>query len=127
MSKDKKKFCDDLKEFFRKRGLTQQNIADKLGVSQSYVGMLMSGNKDFGKNTAQTWADEFGLSVAWLLTGEGSITGNNVTQNNQNGDNFQGNGLTVNKGDAEYLALLKKKDEQIDRLLTIIENMQTKK
>lgn len=123
MIKDKKKFCDDLKEFFRVRGLTQNDIAERLGVSQSYIGMLMSGNKAFGKNTAQSWAEEFGLSMAWLLTGEGSMFPGNV-QNNQNGDNFQGDGMTVNKTDAEFFALLRKKDEQIDRLLSIIREYQ---
>lgn len=124
MIKDKEKFSTDLRDFFKKLGLTQQNIADRLNVSQSYVGMLMSGAKPFGKATAQTWSETFGLSVAWLLTGEGDISGNVVQQHNQNGDNIQGNGVTVNKPDYEYLALLKKKDEQIDRLINIIEKLQ---
>lgn len=123
MIKDKKKFCEDLKDFFKAQGLTQQNIAERLNVSQSYVGMLMAGSKAFGKNTAQAWADEFGLSAAWLLTGEGAISGA-VIQNNQSGDNFQGNGMTVHKEDGCLIAQLKKKDEQIDRLLRIIEKMQ---
>ena len=124
MIKDRKKFCEELRDFMKSQGLTQQMIADRLGISQSYVGMLMSGNKAFGKQAAQTWADAFGLSAAWLLTGEGAISGGVVHQNNQNGDNYQGDGMTVHKGDADYLALLKKKDEQIDRLLAIIEIMQ---
>lgn len=123
MIKDKKKFCEDLKDFFKAQGLTQQNIAERLNVSQSYVGMLMSGAKAFGKNTAQTWADEFGLSAAWLLTGEGSLTCG-VIQNNQSGDNYQGNGMTVHKGDGSLIDQLKEKDRQIDRLLRIIEKMQ---
>lgn len=38
---------------------------------------------------------------------------------------FKGNGNTVNTGtgDEKYLELLQKKDEQIDRLLSIIERM----
>ena len=125
MIKDKEKFSADLKDFFRGQGLSQNDIAARFGVSQSYVGMLMTGKKEFGKNTAQQWADEFGLSVAWLLTGEGDmLQGKLIQQNNQNGDNFQGEGFTVNKGDTEFFALLRKKDEQIDRLLTIIEKMQ---
>lgn len=123
MIKDKKKFCDDLKEFFKAQGLTQQNIAERLKVSQSYVGMLMSGAKAFGKNTAQTWADEFGLSAAWLLTGEGAMVCG-VVQNNQNGDNYQGDGMTVHKDGEDLREQIKKKDEQIDRLLRIIEKMQ---
>lgn len=123
MIKDQKKFCDDLKLFFKSQGLTQNEIAERLGVSQSFVGMLLTGRKAFGKTTAQTWADEFGLSAAWLLTGEGAMLGS-VIQNNQNGDNIQGVGNTVNKGDEDYIAMIKKRDEQIDRLLSIIEKMQ---
>lgn len=70
MIKDQKKFCEELRDFMKSQGLTQQTIAERLGVSQSYVGMLMSGNKAFGKQAAQTWAEAFGLSAAWLLTGE---------------------------------------------------------
>ena len=124
MIKDQKKFCDDLKDFFKSQGLTQQKIAERFGVSQSYVGSLLTGATPIGKKTASKWAKEFGLSEAWLLTGEGDMFGGVVQQNNQNGDNYQGNGMTVHKGDADYLALLKKKDEQIDRLLAIIEKMQ---
>lgn len=123
MIKDKKKFCEDLKNFFKAQGLTQQSIAERLNVSQSYVGMLMSGSKAFGKNAAQTWADMFGLSAAWLLTGEGSITGE-VVQNNHSGDNFQGDGMTIHQENRCLIDQLKKKDEQIDRLLRIIEKMQ---
>lgn len=124
MNYDKKKFCDDLKEFFRQRGLTQQNIAERFGVSQQYVASLLNGTNPFGKKVAHKWAEEFGLSEAWLLTGVGDITTTGVVQNNQNGDNYQGVGMTVNKTDAKFFALLRKKDEQIDRLLSIIEKMQ---
>lgn len=124
MDKDKKKFCDDLKDFFKSRGLTQQKIAERFGVSQQYVASLLNGSNPFGKKVAHKWAEEFGLSEAWLLTGIGDITTTGVVQNNQNGDNYQGDGMTVHKSDADFLSLLKKKDEQIDRLLAIIEKMQ---
>lgn len=124
MIKDQKKFCDDLKKFFKSRGLTQQNIAERFGVSQQYVASLLNGANPFGKKVAQRWAAEFGLSESFLLTGEGEVTTVGVVQNNENGDNFNGEGITVNKGDSDYLALLKKKDEQIDRLLSIIEKLQ---
>lgn len=124
MIKDKKKFCEELRDYMKSQGWTQQTIAERLGVSQSYVGMLMSGNKAFGKHAAQTWADAFGLSAAWLLTGDGNISGSVVMQNNQSGDNYQGDGMTVHKGDGDLIAQLKEKDKQIDRLLRIIEKMQ---
>lgn len=123
MTNSKKKFCDDLKEFFKAQGLTQQSIAERFGVSQSYVGSLLNGTTAFGKKAAHKWAEEFGLSEAWLLTGEGAMVCG-VVQNNQSGDNYQGNGMTVHKGDGDLIDQLKEKDRQIDRLLRIIEKMQ---
>lgn len=121
---DAKKFCDALKEFFKEQGLTQRAIAQRLGVTQQYVTSILNGANPIGKKTAARLSQEFGLSEAWLLTGEGCMTTACIVQNNENGDNYQGNGMTVNKSDAEYIAMLKKKDEQIDRLLSIIEKMQ---
>lgn len=73
------------------------------------------------------------LNKVWLLTGEGNMLNPSIVQNNQNGDNINGQSVKVeNKTDAEKLLdtikecheLLKKKDEQIDRLLTLLENKQ---
>lgn len=128
MIKDIEKFCKELKDFLKSKGLTQQQVADLFGVSQSYIGSLLNGTNRFGKKVAKQWSEQFGISEAWLLTGEGAMfPGVGVMQNNQNGDNYNGAGFTVHKSDAEYISLLKKKDEQIDRLLSIIENMQINK
>ena len=124
MIKDKERFCKDLKDFFKIKNLKYQDIAERLGVSPSYVGTILSGNKAFGKSAAEKWAEEFGLSAAWLLTGEGEMTPCSVHQENVNGDNVHGDGVTINKTDSELIALIKKRDEQIDRLLSIIEHMQ---
>lgn len=97
MENDKKKFCDDLKEFFKAQGLTQQNIAERFGVSQQYVASLLNGTAPFGKKVAHKWAEEFGLPEGWLLTGNGYITTKNIVQKNQSGDNYQGDGMTVNQ------------------------------
>lgn len=66
---------DSLKKYFNSIGLTQQDIADKLGVSQAAVSALLNG-KPFGKKLAQKWADVFGLKPNWLLTGEGEMLKN---------------------------------------------------
>lgn len=98
-------------------------------MSQSYVNALLNDKKAFGKKQAQKWNELFGLSVNWLLTGEGNITNNGIVQNNQSGDNIQGHSVTVNKTEKDYLEIIKrqseqlsKSQEQIDRLLSIIEN-----
>lgn len=126
MIKDKEKFCEELKDFFKSQGITQQEIANRCHTQQQYVNSLLNGKKSFGKKAADLWAETFGLSASWLLTGEGEMLTGTIVQNNQNGDNINGEGFTVNKAELEFMSLLKKKDEQIDRLLTIIEKMQEK-
>lgn len=123
------KIGEKLSAFFKEKGITQDEIAARLGVSQSYVNALLNDKKAFGKKQAQKWNELFGLSVNWLLTGDGNITNNGVIQNNQNGDNIHGNSVTVNKTEKDYLEIIKrqseqlsKSQEQIDRLLSIIEN-----
>ena len=45
-----------LKKYFKERHMTQQAIADVLGVSQGAVTALLNG-KPFGSKTAQAWSD----------------------------------------------------------------------
>lgn len=67
------------------------------------------------------------LNTNWLLTGEGEMLNPNVIQKNQNGDNIHGDTVTVNKSEtASFLELLKKKDEQIDNLISIINKLSDK-
>lgn len=62
-----------LKEYFDGKGITQVDIASKLGVSKAYVNSLFTGKREFGKQQAETWSNLFGLSSSWLLTGEGNM------------------------------------------------------
>lgn len=65
-----------LSRFLADRGLTQEGVADSLGVSQPYVNSLLKGKKAFGKEQAKKWSDLFGISRSWLLTGEGPMLRN---------------------------------------------------
>lgn len=69
-----------LRDFFEQQGITQEEIARRLGVHKSYVNQLMTGNKQFGKGVAKKWSNQFGLSYTWLLTGEGDISPNSSPQ-----------------------------------------------
>lgn len=62
-----------LKEYFDSKGITQSEIAYRLGVSKAYVNSLFTGKREFGKQQAENWSNLFGLSVSWLLTGEGNM------------------------------------------------------
>lgn len=121
---------EKLKDFFKEKGITQVQIADMTGVNQSYIAALLNNTKQFGKKTAHKWGEVFGISPNWLLTGDGEMMKPSIFQNNQNGDNINGQSVTVNKTETDKLIdtikecheLLRKKDEQIDRLLTLLEN-----
>lgn len=125
---------DKLKEFFKEKGLTQMKIAEITGAKQSYIAALLNGSKQFGKKQAQKWGELFGISPNWLLTGTGDMFGNPpVIQQNQNGHNIHSSSVQVEaKTETERFLdaikecheLLRKKDEQIDRLLTLLENKQ---
>ncbi len=61
----------ELRKYLHNKGLTQEDIAKRFGITKQAVNQLLTGRKPFGKQNAQRWAKEFGLSAAWLLTGDG--------------------------------------------------------
>ncbi len=63
----------ELKSYFEKQQVTQVELAERLGVTKAYINALFNGKKPFGKAQAEKWSNLFGLSVSWLLTGEGSM------------------------------------------------------
>ena len=68
------------------------------------------------------------INMTWLLTGEGEMLKSSVIQQNQNGDNIHGESVTVHKSETDKLLetiaacheIIKKKDEQIDKLLSML-------
>lgn len=62
-----------LKNFFKEKGLTQVQIAERVGTTQQVVQKLLNG-RPFGKRTADKWSKEFGLNPAWLITNQGEMT-----------------------------------------------------
>lgn len=115
------KFQMALRKFFKRQGITQQEIGNTLGTSQSYINSLFSGRNPIGKSTAQKLSDAYGLSVAWLLTGEGPMmaadvsatAGNNVAVTAGN-NGVAGNGNTATGNTAtDLIALLVEANRQL--------------
>lgn len=63
----------ELRNFFIENGLTQKQVGDALGVAEQTINGLLNGRRKFGKKTALQWQNKFGLSAAWLLTGNGDM------------------------------------------------------
>lgn len=61
---------EKIQEARSKAGLTQQQLADKLGVSQQYIGNYESGKRYPKIQTLQKIADALGVSVTEFLGGE---------------------------------------------------------
>lgn len=78
-----------LKEFFKEKGITQQEAADRLGILQTNVSALLLGKRNFGRKMAEKWSSAFGIRANWLITGEGPMLESeaSITQNNVHGNN----------------------------------------
>lgn len=97
-------FYDTLKKFFKRQGITQQQIGDALGTTQVYVNSILNGRAPIGKSTAVKLHDLYGLSVAWLLTGEGEMmASSNATTINIGRDSIKvgrdANGTSIQQGE----------------------------
>lgn len=129
---------DRVREFVKFKGISMSQFERICGLSVGYVNaMRVSFGKDYLNNVLKQFPE---LNREWLLYGEGEMlkSGNfsqnqeKVTQNNENGDNIQGQNVTVQSNTQtnvdEFLAIIKqqanqitKSQEQIDRLISIIE------
>lgn len=61
---------DRLKEVRIERGMSQQDIADKAGVSQSTIMFLESGRNQSSRKIVEI-ANVLGINSEWLVTGKG--------------------------------------------------------
>ena len=66
-----------IKRYLKAKGLTMQDMADRLGVSQQAVSGAI--RRGIGINTAKRWSEEFGFNVEFLTTGTGNLLAGNVT------------------------------------------------
>lgn len=126
-----------LKLVLREKGETVNSFSDKYGYSQRNLNRYVKEGTTVGLDALlailQAYPD---VSVEWLILGEGepfqspvSQTQNGGASNTQsviNGNNHKitntdiGGLLELQKG---YQAMLMKKEEQIDRLLNMIERL----
>lgn len=73
------KFYIQLKKFFKRQGITQAEIAERYGTTQAYINLLLNGKTPIGKSCAVKLHELYGLSVSWLLTGDGNMIDESTT------------------------------------------------
>lgn len=114
--------------------LTRASFEKKAQISNGYISKLQKGSKPGKAQLAKILQAFPRISRDWLLYGAGDmyiIAGNNegdgVNQSNINGDNIYNNGGACEYSERrEFLALLKAKDAQMDRLIAVIEKLSEK-
>lgn len=113
---------NELANFFKNKGLSQTDVANMLGTSPQYISAIFSGRKNVGKKQAVKFEELFGLSASWLLTGKGNMLSTPVHAE-EGSVQVMGNASNVNAGKTidSLVELLKRKDEQIDRLIRLLE------
>jgi transcriptional regulator CtsR len=115
-------------EFLAYLGVGQTKFEEKVGLSRGFVNNI---GENITSKSLKKITDVYSeLNTNWLKTGEGEMLKTVINQKNVKGDNIQGHNVTVSKADANILSLtenvlmlLKEKDNQINRLITIIEKL----
>ncbi len=110
-----------LLEYLKYLGIGQNAFENNIGVSVAYISKLKGsiGSEVLAK-IKRTYPE---LSIDWLVDGDGEMIRQNVTQNNQHGDNINtaSGSISINKQDdklkEECERLRKENDRLKDELL----------
>ncbi len=113
----------DLKQLRIEKNLTQREMAELFGCNQNFISDIETGKKALPPDKLAILKARFGDITRYITQEVQSqmAEGNNIIQQSAKGNNItqHTDGNTVHK----FISLLEKKDEQIDRLLTIIEKL----
>ena len=64
---------DRIKQIRLAAGLTQQQFAERIGLSRNYIALIETGSREPSDRTISDICREFGVSQSWLQTGEGEM------------------------------------------------------
>lgn len=111
-----------ISEYASRKGITIAEFERISGLGNGYVRKIRN---TVGRRKLEDILTAFpDLNKVWLLTGEGEMLNPapGITQH-QNGGSNNSQTVTLGQSDvSKFIELLQKKDEQIDRLLTLLEN-----
>lgn len=102
-----------VKEILKRNGIALKDVAEAMGESPQNLNSMLKAD-DIKTGVLERIAAAINKNLYFFFEDSQSVTGNNNTA-------IQGNGNHINSETAEFLSLLKKKDEQIDRLISLLE------
>lgn len=68
-----KEICAEVSADFKRRRITHQQAAEKIGTTRQTVANQLSGKKRFSTNMAQKFSDALGYNAEFLLFGTGNL------------------------------------------------------
>ena len=109
----------DLQLFIKSNDLKNLDVANYLGVSPQHISAVSRGKGKLAeKLIVKLIENDMGWDASCLTPKVMAINSNNINNGQtQNVGSLDDRVLTIH---SDYLALLKKKDEQIDKLISII-------
>lgn len=124
-------------EFILKYGLSITSLSKTFGIVQTTLNRQIKGDTQLSATTIEAILSNFpSISAEWMMRGEGDMEKVNqeigdITNSSAIGNNVNGSGNKISHNDISdfidiqkgYQDMIKKKDEQIDRLLSIIEKI----
>lgn len=120
----------DIKLFRRANKISQQKLADYCGITQGAISQWESGLTKIPSDLLEKLLNnQEGWDTTPLMTGTSSVQGNNNTVNNGHDQKITADAKLVEALNNSQSAILKsqeiqqKSQEQIDRLLGIIEKL----
>ncbi|MBR2430170.1 helix-turn-helix transcriptional regulator, partial [bacterium] len=64
---------EKIKKIRTKLNLTQQEMADALGVSKQYFSKVENGHTQLSKEKISIFSDKYGVSLDWLVNNKGQM------------------------------------------------------
>lgn len=129
------KRVDRFDEYMKTKGLNDNQVTKQIGLSIGTLGKSRKEGRDLSDKVIEKILNFYiDLNKVWLLTGEGEMLRSPITQESNGDHNTQVAGNHnhvepphgIEKALDEIAAqrkLVSKAQEQIDRLLTVIENL----
>jgi len=104
----------------------RRDLAERIGYTESSLSQIINGKVNLSERfIKKLYSIDNRLSEEWIKNGSGQmlIIEAPHTINGDGNTAIHGHGNQVNNETSRFIALLEKKDEQMDRLISIIEKL----
>lgn len=113
--------------FAQNEGITIGSIEKVIGASKGVLSRALAQGTDIQSKWLGRIVENYPhLNSEWLLTGEGDMLKtnqqsiSNIDNSNVVGANVNGTGININSNQSELLAIIRKQQEQMDKLIDAI-------